>query len=232
MYDGTGLSRVAVAEIFHACHRLDADSGRHRRDADAHPDPLDRRVAADGGSGDPHPLFTQHAAPGATRAPSGALDFLYARTLRSPRAEEDRTHSASLPSRTNRASRQDPIAPLSGNRKQELMGIPFIRSFEPDYGKLVRATPLISRIVANNPSPFTFKGTGVYIVGDKDVAVIDPGPDSPEHIEALKRALAGKRVTHILVTHCHSDHSPAAKPLKQWCGAKTYAFGPHGRARD
>jgi glyoxylase-like metal-dependent hydrolase (beta-lactamase superfamily II) len=112
------------------------------------------------------------------------------------------------------------------------MSIPFIRSFEPDYGRLVRVTPLISRVVANNPSPFTFKGTGVYIVGDKDVAVIDPGPDMPEHVEALKRALAGKRVTHILVTHCHSDHSPAAKPLKQWSGARTYAFGPHGRARD
>jgi len=94
------------------------------------------------------------------------------------------------------------------------MGIPFIRSFEPDYGKLVRVTPLISRIVANNPSPFTFKGTGVYIVGGKDVAVIDPGPDDASHVDALKRALEGRRVTHILVTHTHSDHSPAAKPLK------------------
>jgi len=112
------------------------------------------------------------------------------------------------------------------------MAIPFIRGFEPDYGRRVAVTPLISRVVANNPGPFTFKGTGVYIVGDKDVAVIDPGPNIPEHIEALQRALAGKRVTHILVTHCHSDHSPAAKPLKQWSGAKTYAFGPHGSGRD
>ncbi|HLJ52540.1 MAG TPA: MBL fold metallo-hydrolase [Rhizomicrobium sp.] len=112
------------------------------------------------------------------------------------------------------------------------MAIPFIRGFEPDYGRLVAVTPLISRVVANNPGPFTFKGTGVHIVGDKHVAVIDPGPNIPEHIEALQRALAGKRVTHILVTHCHSDHSPAAKPLKQWSGAKTYAFGPHGSGRD
>ncbi len=112
------------------------------------------------------------------------------------------------------------------------MAIPFIRGFEPDYGRRVAVTPLISRVVANNPGPFTFKGTGVYIVGGKDVAVIDPGPDIPEHIEALQRALAGMRVTHILVTHCHSDHSPAAKPLKQWSGAKTYAFGPHGSGRD
>ena len=64
------------------------------------------------------------------------------------------------------------------------------------------------------------------------MAVIDPGPDMPEHVEALKRALAGKRVTHILVTHCHSDHSPAAKPLKEWSGARTYAFGPHGSGYD
>ncbi len=112
------------------------------------------------------------------------------------------------------------------------MAIPFVREFEPRYGELVGVTPLIGRVVANNPGPFTFKGTGVYIVGGKDVAVIDPGPDLPEHVEALKRALAGKRVSHILVTHCHSDHSPAAKPLKQWSGAKTYAFGPHGAGRD
>jgi glyoxylase-like metal-dependent hydrolase (beta-lactamase superfamily II) len=112
------------------------------------------------------------------------------------------------------------------------MAIPFVKEFEPHYGELVAVTPLISRVVANNPGPFTFKGTGVYIVGGKDVAVIDPGPDLGEHVAALKRALAGKRVTHILVTHCHSDHSPAAKPLKEWSGAKTYAFGPHGRERD
>jgi glyoxylase-like metal-dependent hydrolase (beta-lactamase superfamily II) len=112
------------------------------------------------------------------------------------------------------------------------MAIPFIREFEPRYGELVCVTPLVGRVVANNPGPFTFKGTGVYIVGGEDVAVIDPGPDLPEHVEALKRALAGKRVSHILVTHCHSDHSPAAKPLKQWSGAKTYAFGPHGAGRD
>jgi glyoxylase-like metal-dependent hydrolase (beta-lactamase superfamily II) len=111
------------------------------------------------------------------------------------------------------------------------MAIAFNRAFEPRYGERVQVTPLIARVVANNPGPFTFMGTGVYIVGNRDVAVIDPGPDMPEHIEALKRALEGCRVTHILVTHTHSDHSPAAGPLKEWSGAKTYAFGPHGSGR-
>ena len=108
------------------------------------------------------------------------------------------------------------------------MPIPFIREFEAPYGTHVGLSPLVSRVLADNPGPFTFKGTGVYIVGHHEVAVIDPGPLIDEHIESLKRALDGKTVSHILVTHTHSDHSPAAQPLKQWCGAKTFAFGPHG----
>jgi glyoxylase-like metal-dependent hydrolase (beta-lactamase superfamily II) len=111
------------------------------------------------------------------------------------------------------------------------MAIPFDRSFDAAFGADIALTPLIHRVLAPNPGPFTFKGTGVYIVGGNDVAVIDPGPDIPEHIDALKQALAGKRVSHILVTHTHSDHSPAAAPLKEWSGAKTYAFGPHGSGK-
>src|SRR5215467_9112489 len=111
------------------------------------------------------------------------------------------------------------------------MAIPFDRSLDASYGDDIRVSPLITRVLANNPSAFTFKGTGVYIVGDKDVAVIDPGPLLPDHIAALKKALAGRHVSHILVTHTHSDHSPAAQPLKEWSGAKTYGFGPHGSGR-
>jgi glyoxylase-like metal-dependent hydrolase (beta-lactamase superfamily II) len=111
------------------------------------------------------------------------------------------------------------------------MAIPFERNFDAPFGASVPVSPLIRRVLAPNPGPFTFKGTGVYIVGKTDVAVIDPGPDMPEHVEALKRALEGKRVTHILVTHTHNDHSPAAAPLKEWSGAKTYAFGPHGSGK-
>ncbi|HEY3636780.1 MAG TPA: MBL fold metallo-hydrolase, partial [Rhizomicrobium sp.] len=82
-------------------------------------------------------------------------------------------------------------------------------------------------VLAPNPGPFTFRGTGVYIIGTKNVAVIDPGPNIPAHLDALKAALKNKQVTHILLTHTHNDHSPAAAPLKEWAGAKTYAFGPH-----
>jgi glyoxylase-like metal-dependent hydrolase (beta-lactamase superfamily II) len=116
------------------------------------------------------------------------------------------------------------------------VAIPFDRSFDAPYGEIQRLSPMVSRLLAHNPSPFTFKGTGVYIVGAnedaRDVAVIDPGPLLSEHLGALKRALEGKTVTHILVTHTHSDHSPAARPLKQWTGAKTYGFGPHGSGKE
>jgi glyoxylase-like metal-dependent hydrolase (beta-lactamase superfamily II) len=111
------------------------------------------------------------------------------------------------------------------------MAIPFIRTLETPYEASVQLSPLVSRVLAHNPGPFTFKGTGVYIVGQTDVTVIDPGPVIPEHLDALKRALDGKHVTHILVTHTHNDHSPAAQPLKEWTGAKTYAFGPHGSGK-
>ncbi len=110
--------------------------------------------------------------------------------------------------------------------------IPFERDFDAPYGDCLRVAPRIHRVLAPNPGPFTFKGTGVYIVGARDVAVIDPGPDIPAHIDALKRALAGRRITHILLTHTHSDHSPAAAPLKEWSGAQTYAHGPHPGGRE
>ncbi len=105
--------------------------------------------------------------------------------------------------------------------------IPFLREFSFDYGRLEPVAPGIRRIVARNPSPFTFKGTGTYVVGSGEVAVIDPGPDLDEHVAALLGGLAGERVTHILVTHTHNDHSPAAKALKAATGAPTYGFGPH-----
>jgi glyoxylase-like metal-dependent hydrolase (beta-lactamase superfamily II) len=105
--------------------------------------------------------------------------------------------------------------------------IPFRREFSFEYGRLEPVAPTIRRIVARNPSPFTFRGTGTYVVGHGEVAVIDPGPDLLDHVEALLAGLAGERVTHILITHTHRDHSPAARPLQAATGAPTYGFGPH-----
>jgi glyoxylase-like metal-dependent hydrolase (beta-lactamase superfamily II) len=101
----------------------------------------------------------------------------------------------------------------------------FDRSLDASPGVEIRLSPLVSRLLAPNPGPFTFKGTGVYILGaGRNVAVIDPGPAMPQHIEALKKALAPRQISHILVTHTHRDHSPAAAALKAWSGAKTYGL--------
>jgi glyoxylase-like metal-dependent hydrolase (beta-lactamase superfamily II) len=111
------------------------------------------------------------------------------------------------------------------------MTIAFDRNFDAPYERPVRVSARIRRMLAHNPSPFTFKGTSVAFVGEGKIAVIDPGPDDPEHLAALRAALANETVTHILVTHTHRDHSPAARALKQWTGAPTYGFGPHGRGK-
>lgn len=109
--------------------------------------------------------------------------------------------------------------------------IPFVRDMAFEYGVPEQVSPLIRRLVARNPSPFTFHGTGTYVVGQGKVAVIDPGPDLPQHVDALVSALRGEQVTHLLITHTHLDHSPAAKHLKQATNAPTYGFGPHGSGR-
>jgi glyoxylase-like metal-dependent hydrolase (beta-lactamase superfamily II) len=101
-------------------------------------------------------------------------------------------------------------------------GIPFVRDLKFAYGEVDQVSPLIRRVIAENPGPFTFLGTGVYIIGRGEVAVIDPGPPLDSHLEALKRALAGERVTHVFTTHTHMDHSPLAHPLAQWAGCKVY----------
>ncbi|HET7083675.1 MAG TPA: MBL fold metallo-hydrolase [Rhizomicrobium sp.] len=107
----------------------------------------------------------------------------------------------------------------------------FDRSLDAPYGVEVRLSPLVSRLLAPNPGPFTFKGTGVYILGaGASVAVIDPGPALPTHVENLKRALGARRVSHILITHSHRDHSPAAAALKTWSGAQTYGLPLASRA--
>ena len=112
------------------------------------------------------------------------------------------------------------------------MSIPFVTLDDPRYGEVVQVAPQIRRAIAKNPSKFTYHGTGTYIVGTGDVAVIDPGPTNDSHREALMAALEGERVRAILVTHCHSDHSPLAAWLREYTGAPTVAFGPHAVNTD
>lgn len=95
------------------------------------------------------------------------------------------------------------------------------------YGVAEQVSPLIRRVIAENPSKFTYRGTGTYIVGHGNVAVIDPGPVLESHRKALKRAIVGEHVVAIIITHCHSDHSPLARWLHEYSGAATYAIGPH-----
>lgn len=111
------------------------------------------------------------------------------------------------------------------------MAIPFVREMTFEYGVLAAVAPGLRRMVVENPGSFTFHGTNTYVIGSGEVAVVDPGPLNDAHFEALTRALEGERVSHILLTHTHMDHSPAAKPLKEKTGAKTWAFGPHGSGK-
>lgn len=108
-----------------------------------------------------------------------------------------------------------------------MAGIPFNHEFEFRYGIVEPVTDGIRRIVARNPGPFTGPGTGTYIIGRGEVAVIDPGPMLPDHVDDLLTGLGEETVSHILVTHTHADHSPAARLLRQRTGAPVFAFGPH-----
>lgn len=105
--------------------------------------------------------------------------------------------------------------------------IPFVREMDFAYGEAQAVSPLIRRVIANNPGPFTYLGTGTYIVGHGEVAVIDPGPLDDNHLRALLRATEGETITAILVTHGHADHAPLAKSLAQVCGAPVIGCAPH-----
>lgn len=109
--------------------------------------------------------------------------------------------------------------------------IPYRRDMTFEYGVVDQLSPMIRRVIAHNPSPFTLHGTGTYILGRGRVAVIDPGPDIAEHVDALRTALGDEVISHILVTHCHMDHSPACRRLREFSDAPTYAYGPHGSGR-
>ncbi len=112
-------------------------------------------------------------------------------------------------------------------------------SFPPDMptGQCIALSPLVARVLAPNPSAFTFTGTQTYVVGDRDVAVIDPGPRDPAHVGAVLAAIGDRPVRAILCTHTHNDHSPAAAPLAQATGAPVIgcaflAIDDHGPRAD
>jgi len=109
--------------------------------------------------------------------------------------------------------------------------IPFDRTFDLAPGRVEEVVPGVRRLLANNPSPFTFKGTVSYIIGRDRVAIVDPGPLDEAHIAALLDAVRGETVTHIFVTHTHHDHSPAVPRIKAATGATVLAEGPHRAAR-
>lgn len=114
------------------------------------------------------------------------------------------------------------------HRKDGAVSIPFLREASVDYGVSEQVSPSIRRVMAKNPGPFTYLGTGTYIVGRGEVAVIDPGPDLAEHLDALRAALADDRVTDIVVTHTHMDHSPLAHPLARATGATVWGLPAPG----
>jgi glyoxylase-like metal-dependent hydrolase (beta-lactamase superfamily II) len=109
--------------------------------------------------------------------------------------------------------------------------IPFNKKFDLPPGRPEEVVHGVRRVLCNNPSPFTFKGTVSYIVGRGRVAIVDPGPDDPAHVAALLDAVRGETVTHIFVTHTHRDHSPAVPQIKAATGAVVMAQGPHRASR-
>lgn len=110
------------------------------------------------------------------------------------------------------------------------MAVPFNTEFDPRHGELTEVSPLLRRIVCTNESKFTFRGTGTYVVGRGEVAVVDPGPDDDAHLDALLHSLRGETVSHVFITHTHGDHSPGAQRVAMETGATVLGFGPHPSA--
>jgi glyoxylase-like metal-dependent hydrolase (beta-lactamase superfamily II) len=131
-------------------------------------------------------------------------------------------------------ARRQPLASLPSIRHLTRMAdddIPFNKALGLEPGKVEEVAPGVRRVLCDNPSPFTFKGTMSYIVGRGHVAIIDPGPDDETHIAALLDAVRNETVTHVLITHTHRDHSPGIARVKAATGAIAFAEGPHRAAR-
>jgi len=107
------------------------------------------------------------------------------------------------------------------------MSIPFLRDDTLAPGAVQEIAPGLRRVLCANPGPFTFRGTNTYLIGRGEVAVLDPGPADAAHLAAILRATEGERITRILVSHTHRDHSPGAAALAAATGARSHGFGPH-----
>lgn len=105
--------------------------------------------------------------------------------------------------------------------------IEFKSAMEFAYGVPRDLAPGVVRLVANNPSPFTYKGTNSYLIGSKSLALIDPGPSDAAHLDAILKAANGRPITHILITHTHRDHVDGLAAAIAATGAKTAGFGPY-----
>ena len=101
-----------------------------------------------------------------------------------------------------------------------------VTALDPMTGVAEAVAPGLLRVLAPNPSPYTFTGTMSYVLGERSVAVIDPGPAEPSHLAALEGAIDGRPVEAILVTHNHRDHSPGARPLAERTGAPIVGAAP------
>ena len=113
------------------------------------------------------------------------------------------------------------------------MAILFELKYNPPVGEFVKLSKSVSTILAPNASPMTFRGTQTYIIGEGDeLAIIDPGPNIPAHLKAIDRALLGKKLIAILITHSHVDHSPLGKEISDKHNVPIYAFGGTGEGKS
>ncbi len=110
-----------------------------------------------------------------------------------------------------------------------MAAIPFVKDFDFEYGRPCRLSPLIRRVIAENPGPFTYTGSGTYLIGRENsgLAIIDPGPANAAHLEALVAAIGKSTVAGIFITHTHSDHCGGARALAERIGAPIHGAGPH-----
>jgi glyoxylase-like metal-dependent hydrolase (beta-lactamase superfamily II) len=117
---------------------------------------------------------------------------------------------------------------MAADGAEDGVSIPFLKDDPLPVGEVQEVAPGVRRILCGNPGPFTFHGTNTWLIGrGGSVAVLDPGPEDAAHAAAILRATAGERITHILVSHTHRDHSPGVAALQRATGAPSFGFGPH-----